>query len=237
MKLLAIGTNAKTTKSDQAEAGYLTAIMYLAPDDLAGKTVCPFAKVAGCSEACLNTAGRGGFTNVQRARIRKTQWFHEDREGFLAQLVRDIEAAVGKAARLGKRLAVRLNGTSDIQWERLPCWRDGHRHNNVMEAFPHVTFYDYTKIPTRRHLPANYRLVYSYSEATEKARRLGREKLAEGSQNVAIVFRHGLPEEFHGRPVIDGDKTDLRFLDPYGVVVGLKAKGQAKRDRSGFVVD
>lgn len=236
MDLIRIGRNAKTTKSDAHESGYLTGIMYLAPDDLAGRTVCPFAKIAGCSDACLNTAGKGGMTNVQQARIRKTQWMHDDWAGFQAKLVKDMRKCQRKAKKEGKRLAIRLNGTSDLQWETFPIVVDGVEYANIMTAFPDVQFYDYTKIPTRKNLPTNYRLVYSYSEATQKAATLGANVLNnKPSHNVAVVFRKSLPETFGGRRVIDGDQHDLRFLDPDNVVVGLVAKGPAKRDTSGFV--
>jgi hypothetical protein len=118
----------------------------------------------------------------------------------------------------------RLNGTSDIRWETVEV--DGHA--NIMELFPTVQFYDYTKLVNRRALPANYRLTFSLAENNDLA------AWASGL-NVAAVFKGKLPATFMGRPVIDGDETDLRFLDPVGIVVGLKAKGKAKKDQTGFV--
>jgi hypothetical protein len=228
MKLLTIGTNAKTVKSDKASE-YLTAIMYLAPaDTVAGVNLCPMAVTAGCRDACLYTAGRGAFSNVQNARIRKTEFFRDNRDGFMRTLVADIEEAQKKASKIGKMLAVRLNGTSDIAWENIRI--DGA---TLFEIFPDVQFYDYTKLPNRR-VPANYNLTISYSEANL----LYAAKALKSDKNWAVVFsdKNRIPAEFHGRQVIDGDETDLRFLDAAGVVVGLYAKGQAKKDCTGFVV-
>ena len=224
MKLFTVG-NTKTVKGEAL--GYMTFIMHLAPSTLSGWNTCPMAS-AGCAAACLNTAGRGRFTSIQEARIRKTAWFFNNRESFMAQLVKDIEAAVRKASREGMTPVFRLNGTSDIRWENVPV--NGFR--NVMEMFPALTFYDYTKIPNRRNIPANYHLTFSRSESNEMdALRI----LANGIMNVAIVF-DTLPTKWAGVKVIDGTETDLRFLDPQGVVVGLVAKGKAKKDTSGFTI-
>lgn len=236
MKLL--GTANTKTMKGEAE-GYMTFIMHLAPHDaaIAGKSVCPWAST-GCIASCLHTAGRGRFNSIQEARANKTRFFFADRNAFMAQLVREIAAAERKAQRAGMRCAVRLNGTSDLPFERYPVEYAGHKFANVMQAFPAVTFYDYTKSPQRAALslgagwPSNYSLTFSRSEANELDARL----LAKGGVNVAVVFAGDLPSSWAGRPVINGDLTDLRFLDPKGVIVGLKAKGQAKRDCSGFVV-
>ena len=224
MKLFTVG-NTKTVKGEAL--GYMTFIMHLAPSTLSGWNTCPMAS-AGCAAACLNTAGRGRFTSIQEARIRKTAWFFNNRESFMTQLVKDIEAAVRKASREGMTPVFRLNGTSDIRWENVPV--NGFR--NVMEMFPALTFYDYTKIPNRRNIPANYHLTFSRSESNEMdALRI----LANGIMNVAIVF-DTLPTKWAGVKVIDGTETDLRFLDEQGVVVGLVAKGKAKKDTSGFTI-
>jgi hypothetical protein len=229
MKYLAIGNNAKTIKSDKG-GEYLTAILYLAPaDTVEGINVCPMAVKAGCREACLYTAGRGAFTNVQQARIKKTEAFRDDPTAFVDQLKDDIREALRKASKLGVKLAVRLNGTSDIAWEN----QTGSDGQIIMEAFPNVQFYDYTKLPNRK-VPGNYHLTVSYSEANEAYAA----KALNTVRNVAVVFRSRdvIPATFKGRAVIDGDATDLRFLDASNVIVGLYAKGQAKRDNTGFVV-
>ena len=226
MKLLT--TNNTKTKKGEAK-GYLTYILHLAPHTLSGFNTCPMAS-KGCSAACLNTAGMGVFSNVQASRIAKTKMFFQERDAFLAQLKKEIEQAKQKATKQGMKLAVRLNGTSDIRWELY----------GIIEAFPEITYYDYTKITNRRvdHLP-NYHLTFSRDEDTSNTVMM--DMLSKGS-NVAVVFSGDtLPESYLGYPVVSGDDDDLRFLDPVGVggtgvVVGLKAKGKAKKDTSGFVV-
>jgi hypothetical protein len=222
----------KIEKSNKLSDEWFSRIIYLAPDDLADgkRTLCPFAKKAGCSEACLNTAGHGKFSNVQQARIRKSLLFLNDQQEFMKQLVEDANKFLKECDRLGKKPALRLNGTSDIQWEHIKV--DGHE--NIFAMFPQIQFYDYTKIPTRKvgHIP-NYHLTWSYSEADSKYAAL----IKNVSNNIAVVFREALPEVFKGFKVIDGDKHDMRFLDETQVVVGLIEKGEAKKDTSGFVID
>jgi hypothetical protein len=228
-------SSSKIEKSNNTDLGYLTAIMYLAPASLAGVNVCNHSS-AGCRSVCLNTAGRGRFDNVQQARIRRTVLFFYNRSEYDAQLEKEIFAHVRKAKRLNLIPAVRLNGTSDIPFERVPFLGSV----NVMEHFPDVTFYDYTKYPyTARptaKLPSNYHLTFSRSE-TPYSYSVGADigENLEHGRNVAVVF-HKVPAHYHGVTVIDGDAHDMRFLDPVGVIVGLKAKGKAKKDSSGFVV-
>ena len=230
--LLSCGSNAKTVKGDGSE--YLTAIMYLTPWKSAGINVCPMAEQAKCIDGCLNTAGRGQMSSVQIGRARKTQWFATDRQGFMAQLVADLESFVSYCSKRGIQPCVRLNGTSDIRWELIPV--EGHR--NIMEAFPNVIWYDYTKIANRRNVPANYHLTWSYSAANEAYAKQHAIAKANGL-NIAVVFRRkgDIPTQFLGLPTIDGDRDDMRFLDPKGVVVALYAKGKAKQDNTGFVVN
>ena len=201
------------------------------------RTLCPFAKLAECHVACLNTAGRGGIvkrgetTNaIEVARLRRSLYYLDDRENFLAQLHKEITAFMNKCKRNNKKPCIRLNGTSDIQYEY-----ELYQGKNMFEHFPEIQFYDYTKIPTRKveHIP-NYHLTWSYSEANKKYA----ERFNEVSNNKAVVFRtKDLPSMFKGLKVIDGDTHDMRFLDEPNSVVGLKAKGQAKKDTSGFVID
>lgn len=236
--LLSCGTNAKTVKGDGSE--YLTAIMYLTPWKSAGINVCPMAEQAQCIEGCLNSAGRGQMSSVQLGRARKTQWFASDRQGFMAQLVSDLESFVSYCAKRGIHPCVRLNGTSDIRWELIPVQRGGHTLGNIFLAFPMVTFYDYTKIANRKvthTTPGNYSLTWSYSGASEAYAAQHAIAKANGL-NIAVVFRRkgDIPASFLGLPTIDGDRDDMRFLDPKGVVVALYAKGKAKQDQSGFVV-
>ena len=222
MKYLAIGNNAKTIKSDLG-GEFLTAIMYLLPDD----EICAMSVLAACQKACLNWSGRGAMNSIQAARLRKTLAFKADPVAFVDQMKKDIRTAARRAAKTNVRLAVRPNGTSDIPWENMP----GSNGLTLMAEFPEVQFYDYTKLPGRK-VPANYHLTVSYSGANAAYAR----KVAKSKHNIAVVFRDAnLPAEFLGRPVIDGDKNDLRFTDPAGVIVGLYAKGPAKKDTTGFV--
>lgn len=223
MKYLSIGTSPKTIKSDKI-GEYLTAILYLQPNE----TICPMSVRAGCLAPCLNTAGRGTMATIQDARKRKTDAYLADPVAFVDQLAEDIRKAQRKADKAGKRLAVRLNGTSDIPFENVK----GSAGKSLMVLFPDVQFYDYTKLPGRR-VPSNYHLTVSYSGADPKYAA----KVRRSRRNYSVVFRGELPAEFNGRPVVDGDQHDMTFIHPPGVVVGLKAKGKAKHDRSGFVVD
>jgi len=204
----------------------VTAIMYLAPHKLSGVNVCPMAEQAGCVDGCLNSAGMGKFSNVQKARIAKTAWFNLDPVGFVDALKHDIERFASWAIKKDLTPTVRLNGTSDIRWERY----------GIPQSFPELTFYDYSKLHNRKGLPDNYSLTWSYSEASRPySARLG--DVIKSGMNAAAVFRNRLPASFKGVPVVDGDLHDLRFLDEKGVIVGLRAKGKAIYDQSGFVID
>ena len=230
--LLTVG-NPKLLKGQKQ--GYLSSVLHFAPADLSGKEVCP-KRTAGCTAACLNTAGRGGIfkkgesTNViQQARIRKTKMFFENREQFFKDLTREIDGTLNKAKKLGLTAVFRLNGTSDLAWEKYTI---GDTGLNIFQMFPEVQFYDYTKINNRKvsHIP-NYHLTFSKADGNDMDTRIA----ISNGMNVAVVFKD-VPKTYLGRPVINGDETDLRFLDPKGVIVGLKAKGKAKKDTTGFVV-
>ena len=237
--LLACGNNAKTIKGDGSE--YLTAIMYLAPWKIAGINVCPSAELAACIDGCLFSSGRGQMHNVKSARIRKTEWFAKDRVSFMQQLVDDVRSFVAYCAKRGIQPCVRLNGTSDIRWELIPVTLGEHTLGNIFLAFPQVQFYDYTKIANRKithTTPNNYHLTFSYSNANPKYAQMVDQAISNG-MNVAVVWRtkHTIPARFLGLPTIDGDRDDLRFLDPKQCIVALYAKGSAKHDKSGFVQD
>ena len=228
MKLLGIA-NTKTMKGEKL--GFRTYIMHLAPSRLSGYQVCPMAS-PGCASACLNLSGMGVFSNVQKARIAKTKRFFEDRGAFMDQLVKEVQSAIRSSAKAGLTPVFRLNGTSDIRWETVAVFLDGFWYTNIMEAFPSVQFYDYTKIPNRRDIPSNYHLTFSRSEVNEME---ALQVLSAGVMNVAVVF-DTLPKKWAGVKVVDGTETDLRFLDDRAVVVGLKANGKAKKDQTGFTV-
>jgi hypothetical protein len=229
-KLLAVANDPKTIKN--IKNGELTGILYLAPGKLSGYQVCAFAS-GGCLESCLWSAGRGGMNVIQNARIAKTKRLFEDRDAFMSDVIRDVESLRRKARKLELNASVRLNGTSDIKWEKISCGC----HKNLMEHFPDVTWYDYTKIPIRyrQNLPSNYKLTFSLNETNEAD---AREALAFGV-NVAAVWRTAeqIPTEYLDHPVIIGDESDARHLDQTGVIVALYAKGSAIKDKSGFVLD
>jgi hypothetical protein len=229
-KLLTVSGNPKTDKS--TEYGYLTGILHLSPAKVSGVMDTCKHKTASCETVCLNTAGRGGLgnlatNNVQIARIRKTKLFAHERDTFMMHLLGDIARLERKALKHGLLACARLNGTQDLPWESIK-----HEGKTIFEWFPHVRFYDYTKYQFRKIEGINnYSTVFSRTEKTDG---IAVDKLNRG-ENVAVVFDQ-LPEQWQGFKVIDGDIHDLRFLDPRGVVVGLKAKGRAKKDASGFVV-
>jgi hypothetical protein len=235
MKLLSTG-NPKTLKGQSV--GYNTYILHLAPASLSGYNTCPKA-TEGCKDACLNTAGRGGMfkkgetTNViQQARIRKTKMFYENRAQFMSLLLKDIELAIKQSKKLGLTPVFRLNGTSDLSWEKYEIL-DGR---NIFQMFPDIQFYDYTKVLGRKvkHL-SNYHLTFSAADGND----LDVVRALNEGLNVATVFglkkSEPMIEQYNGLPVFNGDESDLRFLDPKGVIVGLYAKGKAKKDQTGFV--
>jgi hypothetical protein len=244
--------NPKTEKG--RGLGYWTFILHFAPADLSGWNVCAMS-TAGCREACLNTAGRGGImagglltyeqvqggrrNAIQSARRMRTRAYFQHRAEFMQVLAKEITKAILRAKREGYTPVFRLNGTSDIRWETIPVGNAA----NIFELFPEVQFYDYTKLPNRKHIPANYHLTFSLADGNDT---FARAALANG-MNVAAVFRDkatvarymesGITIGGAAVPVARGDDTDLRFLDAAGCVVGLYAKGNAKRDMSGFVRD
>jgi len=210
--------------------GYLSFILHLAPADLSGRETCP-KRTAGCTAACLNTAGRGGMfrkgenTNmIQKARIRKTQYFFNERDAFMLDLYTDIQKAIKFAERQGLTPVFRLNGTSDLSWEKYTV---GTTDMNLFQLFPTVQFYDYTKVLGRKVAQyKNYHLTFSKADGNDSD---VAEALFQGMSVVAVydAIPAGVPS---------ADETDLRFLDPKGVMLGLKAKGRAKKDYTGFVI-
>lgn len=227
LKLLAVGKDSKTIKGEKF--GYLTGILYLAPANEANPAInlCPKAS-AGCRAACLFTAGHGRMSPVKKARIRKTNLFLYEKDKFFEQLISDISFLKRKAAKRGKIPCIRLNGTSDIPWEKIKF-----KGKNIFNHFPEIQWYDYTKSKERfsKKLPKNYHLTFSRSEENEEEVK----KLIRKNVNIAVVFTK-VPNKFMNRKVINGDLNDLRFLDEKGIIVGLKAKGKAKKDFSGFVI-
>ena len=230
--ILSVDADAKTSKGVQL--GYLTGILYLSPSDQFTKVnLCPFAS-AGCRSACLFSAGRGRFYSVTRARVIKTIALLSDSDRFMQALVKSIKGIEKKAKRLGLIPTIRLNGTSDLDWSRYNL-KDDMEHIDIFEYFRNIQFYDYTKRPNavKNNHAKNYYLTFSDSGTNDKY-------IAQQPHgiNIATVFlTKELPDIWNGKRVIDGDKSDLRFLDPYNVIVGLKAKGMAKGTFNSFVKD
>ena len=234
--LISIDTNAKTVKG-QSE-GYLTGILYMAPANLSGYNTCAMASMAQCDVACLNTAGLGGvYSSIQLARINKAKLFFEDRPLFMHNIVLDIKKLIARAQKLGFTPLVRLNGTSDIKWENIPLTVDGIEHVNIMSVFPDIQFYDYTKIANRVDLPANYDITFSYSGVLQYQKYV--QIALANKMRIAVVFRSEktIPDKFLGLPCVSGDNTDIRHIEAGNIIVALYAKGKAKKDNTGFVVD
>ena len=233
MKLLSTG-NPKVLKG--MSQGYNTYILHLAPANLSGYETCA-KRTLGCTDACLNLAGRGGMfkrgenTNViQQARIRKTKMFFENRVEFMTTLVKDIELGIKQSKKMELVPVFRLNGTSDLSWEKYEVVRNGQLFRNIFTAFPEVQFYDYTKVLGRKVKEySNYQLTFSAADGNDSDVL----KAMNEGLNVAVVFgikkTLPMPVDYHNRPVFNGDESDLRFLDPKGVIVGLYAKGKAKK--------
>lgn len=212
--------------------GFRTAILYLAPYTISGTNVCANAELAKCFEPCLNVSGRGAMQTVQMARLRKTLFFMQYRNECIAMIKHDVAVFEKHAAKHGYILLVRLNGTSDLRWENYA----------IIQAFPGVQFYDYTKLSNRKNVPPNYDLTFSYSgvPAFQTQVRLA----LKAGMRLAVVFRNRAMVEsmidagasFQGLPIVDGDDTDVRHIDPRHSAVALYAKGPGKHDLSGFVV-
>jgi len=260
-KLFNIDQNAKTVKG--IKRGFQTAVLYLAPFKTAGLNVCPMAELAECWRGCLNTAGRGGIAlasavmqpfgivvpdnAIQRCRIARTLLWANERDTFWITLEKEITAAVKRAKKKGLTPCVRLNGTSDIQWERFTPYYPGGFAHTIFERFPDVQFYDYTKIGKRfkQQLPDNYHLTLSFSAASSRYAQMCFDTVKATGCNLAVVVRDKEAKQklldsgtWMGYETIDGDENDLRFTDKgKRLAVLLTAKGAARKDTSGFVVD
>ena len=250
-QLLSINSDYKTSKG--TKKGYITGSLYLSPANESGKNFCSSAS-AGCIASCLNTAGRGAFNSVQLARYNKSRYFIENKKGFMFDLVKSIIRLKIKAKNKSLIPVVRLNGTSDLLWEQIKIHttdllNDKYILNNIdkmnitafgitniFHLFNDITFYDYTKHNIKIRKKAlkiqNYHLTFSRSENNENQ---AISYLVNGL-NSAFVFSGKIPKKYKGFKVFNGDDTDLRFLDPKNAIIGLLAKGSAKKDNSGFVI-
>ena len=226
--LFSIGQDTKTVKGEKLKV--LTGIMYLAPYKLSGVSVCPNAELAQCHVGCLNTAGRGQFTSNQMSRLRKTLFYQQYPIEFKQLVRKELNRLIRKAERLKLKPMVRPNGTSDVRWELFMP--------EIFEEYSHIQFYDYTKLANRKlGNIQNYDLTFSYSGVKEYQPMVA--KALKKNMRMAVVFRskENQPRTFMGMDCVNGDDTDVRPYDKQGVVVTLYAKGKARKDTSGFVVD
>lgn len=229
-EMLRLDGSTKVIKGNKL--GYRTAILYLAPANMSGSNVCPVAVLAQCADSCLNTSGHGKLTIVQMGRLRKTLYWLQFQSEAIEQIKREIKMFEARAKKNGWTLLVRLNGTSDIRFENY----------GIMQAFPAVQFYDYTKLANRKNVPNNYDLTFSYSGAPAYQTQV-QIALAAGMR-LAVVFRNRAlvnatlanATPFMSLPLVDGDDTDVRHLDPRGCAVALYAKGKGKTDPGRFIV-
>jgi len=226
--LTAPSESAKTKKNKVP-----TFILYLAPalQNSFNVNVCPKAS-KGCIKSCLFTAGRAKFiSTINKARTEKTDFMLFNPTKFYRKLAAEISYQYTVA--FNEKIAFRLNGTSDInhyqQIKRYANFDINNLPNNVI-------FYEYTKnLNQAFNWQKNYpRVNVTFSKSENNWQEC---VLALNSGiNVAVVFNQ-VPESYKGYKVIDGDLSDERFNDQKGVIVGLKAKGEAKKDKTGFVVN
>lgn len=243
--ILNIDANPKTIKGNKK--GYITAVLYLSPARLSGVELCAY-RSKGCTDTCLNIAGRGQFNTIQQARLKKTNYYLNDTNHFMLNLIRRVNNFIKLADKRGLIPVIRLNGTSDVPFEDIkidiyniyPYCDLGNdkQYYNIFELFPNIQWYDYTKYPlNKRTIAPNYDLTFSLAEHNYKR---AVKYLDTKSGRVSAVFSHNIPKSYKGYKVINGDDSDLRFLEPKGVIVGLKFKGN-KKDlkkgiKSGFVI-
>jgi hypothetical protein len=218
-------------KKNQKVHNQMTYIIYLAPANQSGYNVCPHS-TPECRLGCLSTSGRAGMSIlsgsniVQNARIKKTKLFFEHTEFFLNWTIKEIQKYYKQAQNKDMGFSVRLNGTSDINFE------DYYIDNkNIFEIFPDIQFYDYTKNPGKvlNNKYKNYHLTFSYSGRNTSIC----EKLLSKGHNIAVVFNvkkeTDLPKKFMGYNVVNGDLSDYRVKDDKGIIIGLKWKNIANK--------
>ena len=220
-------TNTKVAKSEKSLIGgekIRILSLSLMPDD----EICPARNIAECAEDCLRSSGRGIMQNVIDGRQARTNLWHSDRDAFLSTLKRELHNFIRLCGKQNVVPVTRLNVLSDIPWENYLDFED---------EFRALFSYDYTKLPARLgKTPSNYRLMFSYSKADGFQNQVKR--ALEHRVPVTAVFRGGLPSQFLGRPVFDGDISDLANLEQVDSVIGLRVKGhQAKKSESPFIID
>ena len=224
-------SNSKADKTNNLLSQYLVKFLQLAPANMADKyqTVCRYS-TQGCREVCLIFTGNGRYPKVIKGRTNKTLFYWNDNGLFMEKLTVETAMFEAGAKIQGKVPCIRPNTLSDIPWEQ--------KHPEYMARFPDTIFYDYTKWPylerPQENLPQNYSLVYSKSE---KSSNFEIDTNLNNGRSVAVVFRRELPDKYCGVKVVDGDRHDLTFLHSAPSIIGLLAKGTARKDATGFVVD
>lgn len=233
-----INSSAKMIKNQKVSNNY-TYILYLSPAGTSGYDVCPHS-TPECRIGCLASSGRvkmelrskDKINTIQSARVKKTRLFFEHREFFLNWMIAEIKTFQEKAKKDGYDFSIRLNGTSDIEWEHIEIYGE-----TIFDIFPEVQFYDYCKNPARMlsKKPKNYHLTFSYNGRNENITK----RILERGGNVAVIYDipkgKELPSNWNGYPVIDGDLTDYRPNDPKGTVVGLRWKDIGNRNDNEYV--
>ncbi len=207
----------QTTKTAKAPEGWANYILLMGPsEDVPLAKLCPHAGL--CASVCLRFSGRNPMARpVQEARARV---WAENRTLFLLEAKEELRRLVKREARKGNQVCARFDGLSDTGDAKV-----------LAEALPQVQFVDYTKdkqrywhwLLYRDNFPPNWHLTFSRDRQADNE--FCRQVLGLGG-TAAVVFFSQVPKEWEGYPVIDGDAHDLRFMDPRGVVVGLKVKGK-----------
>lgn len=227
-KLTGLSYLGKVNNSTKHEKAYkydeLVYTLYLAPAKISGYEVCPM-RSEECTNLCVHESGRNRMdiheNTINKARIKKTKMFFEERDFFIDWMIEEIKIAKVKAEKMGYHFSVRLNNTSDLSPESFFTTVD-NKKVNVLQMFPDVQFYDYTKVPKRFELTkkyTNYDLTFSFSGNNLQ----DCITMLNNNIRVAVVFSK-VPNKFWGRKVIDGDLYDMRYRDDKGIIIGLKYK-------------
>ena len=233
-----IGMVNNSTKHEKAyKYNELVYTIYLSPAKMSGYEVCPM-RTKECTMLCLNESGHNRMdiheNKINKSRINKTKLFFENREFFVRWVIDEIKSGIKKSEKLGYRFSVRINNTSDLNPESFQVKENG-KSVNILQMFPNVQFYDYSKVPTRLKLVqkySNYDLTFSFSGHNWDTC----EEMLKNNVRVSVVFDE-VPETYKGYKVIDGDKYDMRYLDEKNVIVGLKFKKvRNKLSKNKFVI-
>ena len=222
--LLGIDSSYKVAKGKKLKV--VTAIQYLAPDRMiTSNTLCPNAERNGCSDACLKDSGRLGMMNSQRAMINRTLFYLYMTDSYYRQLRYEIDKAYMTH---GDDLAVRLNGTSDINYK------------DLVKDYPHIQFYDYTKNRNMLMKNKNKNHHYTFSGSMFSDYSIKELKQAvKDKLNIALAFNTAnskqdtlqIPRKLFGVELVSFDETDARFKDDQGSIGYLSRKGSSIKVR------